>query len=439
MKKHYYSILLIALGLFLPVSAGDFGRFLEKREKLWSAGKTDLDSEYKGKFRWLDSQQNQLRATASKNDPLTLCGEPLPEVIITLDEQKKICSLMLSVYNRGDAGEWEEKRFTSKLEQLRSMLNKFTQSQPPENQTAPVGSGSKIYASIWRLSNLDIVLRWGNTNRQKPEYISLEFLPPGNAPKTIRGAVKTTLGTGNLAEQVKQDADGTRYLEIPMVDQGQKGYCSAATVERILRYYGSDVDMHVIAQLAASDVKGTNNRALTEAIEAAAPKLGIRFKVHYEHKAWHTEKDIEKFCKDYNSIAQKQNKTKLRASAFYSSKNGGGKFQKDDFLNALDYEIYSKLRMGEKSDYASFVKLVRTNIDNGIPLCWSVLTFHNDPQNKGVGHHMRIINGYNSQTDKIIYTDSWGLGHEKKEMSTQDAWTISQKICSLIPRNRGSQ
>ncbi|MBR5050606.1 MAG: hypothetical protein IKX75_04645, partial [Desulfovibrio sp.] len=36
---------------------------------------------------------------------------------------------------------------------------------------------------------------------------------------------------------------------IPMVDQGDKGYCVVATLERLIRYYGGEVSQHELAQL----------------------------------------------------------------------------------------------------------------------------------------------------------------------------------------------
>ena len=45
---------------------------------------------------------------------------------------------------------------------------------------------------------------------------------------------------------------------VPMVDQGQKGYCAVATVERLARYFGLEVDQHEMAQVA-----NTHSDALT--------------------------------------------------------------------------------------------------------------------------------------------------------------------------------
>ena len=384
--KYHGLCAVAASALFLSVSAADFGSFLEKRAGIGSSGAADLVRDYPGKFRWLDQSKKQARAIRTKTDPLTLYGDPLQEVIVTLDGKKQLGSVVLSIYNRGDAGEWDRDRFEEKLDLVRDKLSGFAGGKKPESQSAALGNGAKLFANIWRTPELDLVLRWSSTNRKEPEYITLELLPPGEAPKNLRASLKSTAGAGNLSEQVKQDAAGSRYLEIPMVDQGGKGYCVAATVERILRYYGSDIDQHVIAQLAASE-KNVNDfnmfrefeltrellRENRDALEAADSRLGVRFKRHYEYKSLLSYRGVERLCKEYNSAAQKLKKERLKFNDFVVTRRKTKTFQLGQFLSALDPEVYSAVRMRDKSNYEEFVKLVRESIDDGVPLCWGIL------------------------------------------------------------------
>lgn len=437
--KYHGLCAVAASALFLSVSAADFGSFLEKRAGIWSSGAADLVRDYPGKFRWLDQSKKQARAIRTKTDTLTLYGDPLQEVIVTLDSKKQLGSVVLSIYNRGDAGEWDRDRFEEKLDLVRDKLSGFAGGKKPESQSAALGNGAKLFANIWRTPELDLMLRWSSTNRKEPEYITLELLPPGEAPKNLRASLKSTAGAGNLSEQVKQDAAGSRYLEIPMVDQGGKGYCVAATVERILRYYGSDIDQHVIAQLAASDANaGTSFEAMVDALEAADSRLGVRFKRHYEYKSLLSYRGVERLCKEYNSAAQKLKKERLKFNDFVVTRRKTKTFQLGQFLSALDPEVYSAVRMRDKSNYEEFVKLVRESIDDGVPLCWGILAVAGQKggSDANFSAHMRIINGYNPQSGDIIYTDSWGFGHEKKQMTAEEAWSITNTLCSLVPRTR---
>jgi hypothetical protein len=80
---------------------------------------------------------------------------------------------------------------------------------------------------------------------------------------------------------------------------------------------------------------------------------------------------------------------------------------------------------------------ITRHVDGGIPLAWSV-TLGIVPEKPELpqtfGGHMRIILGYNKDKNEIIYSDSWGAGHERKTMSTDDAWTITTGLYSFDPR-----
>lgn len=61
----------------------------------------------------------------------------------------------------------------------------------------------------------------------------------------------------SIASRVKTSRNGHDYIDsIPMVDQGDKGYCAAATLARVLQYYGYSVDMHAMADLAKTEAVG---------------------------------------------------------------------------------------------------------------------------------------------------------------------------------------
>ena len=55
------------------------------------------------------------------------------------------------------------------------------------------------------------------------------------------------------------------------------------------------------------------------------------------------------------------------------------------------------------------------------------------PQTKG--GHMRMIIGLNKKTDEVLYSDTWGAGHELKRMSLEDALTITRGLYIVKPNN----
>ena len=74
-------------------------------------------------------------------------------------------------------------------------------------------------------------------------------------------------------------------------------------------------------------------------------------------------------------------------------------------------------------------------IDKGIPLFWGVtLGTYPEPEiPQSKGGHMRLIIGYNDKKREILYTDSWGAGHELKRMPADWAWTISHCLMYMKP------
>lgn len=85
------------------------------------------------------------------------------------------------------------------------------------------------------------------------------------------------------------------------------------------------------------------------------------------------------------------------------------------------YPIFPKGRsIGE------FAIFVREAIDKGQPVLWLC-------QVEGQGH-ARIINGYDSAKREIIFTDSWGKGHEADRMSLTQAHAITEAFLSFVPK-----
>ena len=97
--------------------------------------------------------------------------------------------------------------------------------------------------------------------------------------------------------------------------------------------------------------------------------------------------------------------------------------------------IYQEVRLKKTADFGKFQREIQRSIDEGIPLLWSVrLGFVPEKEiPQASGGHMRLIIGYNTATKEIVYSDSWGMGHEQKRMPLADAWTITNGLYSLQP------
>lgn len=432
---------ILTVFAFTASAAAELDQLLEKGRDAWQLTGDALLKEFPQNLQFLDSSKKRLRGIPVKNSPLTLFGEPVQELTVEIAPNGKISKYTISIYNRGDAGKIEISDFRQKLRSLIQKFSKLTNVPVPSQQSAFL-AGAKVYSRIWKNNKFDLILRWSTTDNRTAEYIALDAYRPGAAPRNLRDSLKSTSKTEELTSKIINDPDGSRYLFVPMVDQGQKGYCVAATAERMLRYYGSTVDQHVIAQIAKTDAKrGTSMQAALEALDDAKSRLGVRVKplitceMATKELRWNT---FTRLTKDYNSRARKSDARELKLKNFVTVRGRTKYLNVDALLSAMDPKIYTEMRCEDKSAYREFSEEIRDNIDAGVPLCWVTITLPHQADNKTnqIQPHMRIINGYNTRTGDVIYTDSWGPGHEKKVMSLQDAWGITQMLCAMTPRGR---
>jgi hypothetical protein len=102
---------------------------------------------------------------------------------------------------------------------------------------------------------------------------------------------------------------------------------------------------------------------------------------------------------------------------------------------AMDFEVLKEARTKSKADVSRFQRAVQSHIDAGIPLLWSVqLGLSKEPGiPQNAGGHMRLIIGYNTMTQEILFSDSWGAGHELKRIPALDAWAITTGMTTIEP------
>ena len=435
--KRIVCALLSAVALSGAAVAAELDPLLGTGRELWKMSGEAVLRSIPDTFIWMDQAKSRLRFNArTSRAKLSLYGRNVQEAIFDV-RNGQVVALSVSVYNRGDAGDIEKKPFEAMLDELRDKIQADVGANlRPQSQNASV-SGSRLRSQVWRTGRGDVVLRW-SLSRGQPEYIAVDFYPPGKAPRSLKDAIKTSVGSSELEEKVKTDPDGSRYMLLPMVDQGAKGYCVAATVERVLRYYGSNIDQHVIAKLAQSDSeRGTNINKIVDVLEGSQSKLGIRFRQLYRYELDNFN-DLKKIVKEYNSVARRMDSRKIDLDDYLFVLGRSRYLDFGRLMKSLDFKVFREVRMEEKRDCREFLEMVRENVDNGIPLCWStfIIPGVGDTDSSEFGMHMRIITGYNEKTGEIIFSDSWGAGHEKKKLKNEDAWGITVNLVSLEPRRK---
>ena len=258
------------------------------------------------------------------------------------------------------------------------------------------------------------------------EFIRLRLLPK---PDSMIGLDASTGGDVSVRRKdlvgsvVREPSGDVIIPSIPMVDQGDKGYCAVATAARVLNYYGVPADQHEMAQVSGSKAGGgTNPEEMEDAMKKLSGKYGTRFTTILDLD--YNSRKYKSFMRKYNSAAKKMDKKVLDTDNFIY------------FFGGLDPEVLREVN-GKGPTYAKFMKEVKENIDAGVPVMWA-LQLGLFPENgekalQSGGGHMRLIIGYNAEKDEIIFSDSWGAGHEKKRMAGPDASAATMGLYLLKP------
>lgn len=405
-----------------------------RRPALWATTPSDIHDLLKAlRFEWTSAAQDTAR-TAARG--LTLGGIPVYEALLRFQDGK-LSEATLIYFNRGDAGDLSERNFEKLLSEVSASLSTLTGTSPEDRGRDSTGA-VRAEGRLWTAQGTEHLLEWSATKESRSrgipyraEFIRLTIRPEDTTPRAIgsatpanasREAVKRFVGR----DHVERQPDGTVWLkDVPMVDQGQKGYCVVATAERVLRYYGASVDQHELAQMANSDAdKGTSPDAMLESLKKLTARFGVKTRSHYD---WDIQ-DFLKLIEDYNRATRRG---KLAPEIQLS----GRVIDVGECFARMKPEIYRELRLKKKADMGRFQREIQRNIDEGIPLLWSVnLGFVPEKEiPQASGGHMRLIIGYNSKTNEVVYSDSWGMGHEQKRMGLEDAWVITSALSSLQP------
>ena len=252
-------------------------------------------------------------------------------------------------------------------------------------------------------------------------------------------------GAKKISDNVVRDPRGDVFIDgLPMVDQGQKGYCSVATAERVLRYYGVAVDEHEVAQAAGTTAEGgTNTKAMKDSVEA----VGKRYKLGTVVCYGDFDKDVPARIaglgdevRAYNKAAKKLKKPAITDDMYIRREGNTVYYSPSDVDAAMDAEVLKEMKTNgsQKSKFTKFMADVRQQVDRGVPLFWGVkLGIYPEPGlPQAAGGHMRLVIGYNDKKKEILYTDSWGAGHELKRMPADWAWTISHCLLYMKPLSR---
>ncbi|MGC6456030.1 MAG: hypothetical protein ACON39_02000 [Coraliomargaritaceae bacterium] len=190
--------------------------------------------------------------------------QPLAAMVRYTDLEDPV--IVIEIWNKGDAD-----KSTIRPAQARGQIQEYLgeiQSAFPTPLKDPAErlaiTAIKIQEEVYLLPNdLRVALRY------KPgEYLLLSFQSVRHLRAKKSSSYDPDTFSRKIAGQVKTSATGHRYISsIPMIDQGEKGYCAAATLARVLQFYGYPIDMHAMADLAETEGRyGTHRDEIIRAM-----------------------------------------------------------------------------------------------------------------------------------------------------------------------------
>ena len=319
----------------------------------------------------------------------------------------KAGKVTVTLLTRGNSGENAASKFDQVFKATGRAMGEMLKVRP--TQTVPAGRNLiKTQGYLWTTPHTLAFLEFNeDAPKGKLEFLRLKLMPGNGRAELMNlagiGDTVTTKSKASLGSNVKKNTtSGDIYLAgVPMIDQGQKGYCVSASCARIFNYLGVKCDQDEIAELVKNDAEmGTSPSEMYSALR----KIDQRYKMAVK---------VVKLPTGYGLKGLRESEIKLAQKGVLS-------------------------------------KLVQDNVALGTPLLWAVsLPLRpvdvrigldgdgtsgkkvTDPQSGG--GHMRLIIGYNTKTNDIIFTDSWGAGHEIKRMCYNDADRMTQAVFTMQP------
>lgn len=174
-------------------------------------------------------------------------GVPAVEMRVYYTAENKLEQIDLVYANKGDnAGTRNMNRTISR--NAKALVDQFTAAWGKPVSKKYGIRGNAVKALAWKTKHSEVFLEY-----VRSEYVIVHFhIGDSRNAVSVDEKEKINLKGKDFSQNVVRNKFGDAYIaNIPMVNQGSKGYCAPATIERVLRYYGiNKITMHSIADQA---------------------------------------------------------------------------------------------------------------------------------------------------------------------------------------------
>ena len=218
-----------------------------------------------------------------------------------------------------------------------------------------------------------------------------------------QGGKTSRISDSAMRERMKNNVvhrpNGDVIIEnIPMVDQGPKGFCVPATYTRVLLYAGVPADLYLLALLGRTDVGGgTSTVAMENSARALASSYG----------------------RSITSVSPSLDLPKLET--FFEK---GIPLTWAMFVDEkLDRDLSSRLRQRTETDADAWLKILAEKRKAARSI--------KKNQNNG---HVCLLIGCNRKTGELATSDSWGPEFAERWITIEEARAISQgDLGAIVP------
>lgn len=234
----------------------------------------------------------------------------------------------------------------------------------------------------------------------RKEYVALRIVPTAVADGAPTDRLSDAEMAALLESRIDRRPNGDVVLgDMPMVNQGPKGYCVPATWERVLRYMGIPADMYVLAMAGGSrEGGGTSGDDIMWAVRDAVISSGRRL-----------EKPPVNLTPE--GVSRYIDRGVPLIWAMFST---------PAFNNAAGARAEARREMTDPAEWSKTLVEPRRNA-------------RRMPIDKDSGHMCMII-GYNKKTGEIAVSDSWGPAFAERWVTTEEAQAVSQNYFNVIKR-----
>ena len=398
----------------------------------------------------------------------TFAAQPIGEVLARIAPNTSpphASALKISLYNRGDDGPISATAFGLKLTNAVLAISQAFTVRPvkADRRIHPTDARKIIGGYRWTLPRAEVLLEYStepyaNTARPVAEYLRLSVRstsstavpgaasatapgavrPPGAAPAPAFGRASPFAARPNVATNVTRPTPTSLVItNIPMVDQGAKGYCAPATVARVLAYYGHPhIDQHQVASWAGTTADG--GTSLQNMIPAFRRQISQECNLTIQLAYDLDSKEFQDILRRYDQNARR--KRLPPAQKLLIAPNTIGI---NATLQALDTDTLRETRCRNAGAAKAWLDALRRHLDKGQPVIWCIDSSLLPPALPGDpdasfprGSHECLIIGYDADPEdpRLFFSDSWGAVSSLRTLSVPDAMLITTALVTVTPR-----